>query len=144
MSSSRTTIRPHGALRLAAIAAAVAVAFPAFAQSVPHWNVTLPASPGTSSQKVSIAYGVLSVERTFPQNTMQVLVPLKQIATISQPYAYKGNWLIDLKLSRNATIVNKLNVGMVDRTPTREVSLMFLNRADAAQARAYLLTHLHA
>jgi hypothetical protein len=74
---------------------------------------------------------------------MQVSVPLKQITTISQPYLYQKNWLIDLKLSKKATLVNKLNVGMVDRSAVAEVSLLFLNRADAAQARAYLMTQLH-
>ena len=134
---------PRRSLRLLAIAiAAAAIALPALAQSLPNWNVKLPGNPGTGSQKVVLASGALSVERVFPQNTMQFSVPLKQIATISQPYLYKTNWLIDLKLSKKTTLVNTLNVGMVDRTPVAEVSLLFLNRADAAQARAYLMTHL--
>ena len=117
---------------------------PAHAQSLPNWNVKLPANPGTSSQTVVLASGVLSVKRVFAQNTVQVSVPLNQIATVSQPYLYKTNWLIDLKLSKKATQVNALNLGLVDRSPVAEVSLLFLNRADAAQARAYLMTHLHA
>ena len=129
--------------RLLVVAAAVvAVTLPAYAQTLPNWNVTLPANPGSSSQKVSINHGILSVERTFPQNTLLVLVPLKQIATISQPYLYQKTWLIDLELSKHATMVNKLNLGMVDRSSVGEVSLLFLNRADAAQAREYLMARL--
>lgn len=116
----------------------------ALSQSVPNWNVKLPARPGASSQKVTLASGVLTIERVFPQNTMDVTVPTKQIASISQPYQYQTNWLIDLKLTKSATMINKLTTGLVDRSPVGEVSLLFLNRADAAQARAYLLTHLHA
>jgi hypothetical protein len=127
---------------LAIAVAAGAMALPAHAQSLPNWNVKLPANPGASSQTVTIRSGALSVVRVFPQNTMQISIPLKQITTISQPYLYKSDWLIDLKLSKKATMVNKLNVGMVDRSPTGEVSLLFLNRADAAQARAYLIAHL--
>jgi hypothetical protein len=129
---------------LLAIAIVLVTASAALPQSVPHWNVKLPAKPGVSSQKVTLAAGVLTIERVFPQNTMDVTVPLTQIASISQPYQYQTNWLIDLKLTKNATMVNKLITGLVDRSPVGEVSLLFLNRTDAAQARAYLLTHLHA
>jgi hypothetical protein len=118
-----------------AIAIVLVTASAALPQSVPHWNVKLPAKPGVSSQKVTLAAGVLTIERVFP---------LTQIASISQPYQYQTNWLIDLKLTKNATMVNKLITGLVDRSPVGEVSLLFLNRTDAAQARAYLLTHLHA
>jgi hypothetical protein len=129
--------------RLAAIvAAALAVASPVSAQSLPHWNVTLPANPGTSTQKVTVAAGVLSVDRVFPQNTVHVSLPLKDVASITQPYRYQNNWLIDLKLRKKAVMVNTLNVGMIDRTPTDTVSLLFLNRSDAAQARAFLLQRL--
>jgi ribonuclease PH len=135
----------HSSVRLLAIGVmAAAMTLPAHAQSVPNWNVKLPANPGTSSQTVALASGVLSVERVFPQNTTQFSVPLNQIAAISQPYLYKTNWLIDLKLSKKTTMVNTLNVGMVDRSPVAEVSLLFMNRADAAQARAYLMAHLRA
>ena len=126
------------------LALALAAPVPAIAQSVPHWNVKLPARPGTTAQKVTLAAGVLTIERVFPQNTMDVTVPMTQIASITQPYQYQTNWLIDLKLTKNAMMVNKLITGLVDRSPVGEVSLLFLNRADAAQARAYLLTHLHA
>lgn len=126
--------------RLLVVAAAVfAIELPAAAQSLPHWNVTLPANPGTSTQKVSVAGGVLSTDRVFPQNTVHVGVPLKDITSITQPYVYQKNWAIDLKLSKKTTMVNKLNLGMIDRTPTDEVSLFFLTRADAAAARSYLL-----
>ena len=83
-----------------------------------------------------------NVDRVFPQNVVHVSVPLKNVVTISQPYLYKNGWLIDLKLGKKAMMVNTLNVGMVDRTPTDEVSLLFLNRVDAAQARAYLMKRL--
>jgi hypothetical protein len=129
---------------LAAAIALLAVARPAGAQTAPHWNVQLPAHPGTGSQKVTIASGVLTVWRTFPQNTMQISVPLKDVTSISQPYLYQNDWLIDLKLSTKVTMVNKLNVGMVDRTQISEASLMFLDQADAVQARTYLLARLHA
>jgi hypothetical protein len=119
-----------------------AIILPAYAARLPHWNVTLPANPGTSTQRVSIAAGVLSTDRVFPQNTVHIAFPLKNISSVTQPYIYKKNWLIDLKLSKKTMMVSKLNVGMVDRTPTDEVSLFFLNRADAANARSYLLAHL--
>jgi hypothetical protein len=119
--------------------AVVAMLLPAYAATVPHWNVTLPANPGTSTQRVSIAAGVLSTDRVFPQNTVHIAFPLKDVVSITQPYLYQKNWLIDLKLRKKTMMVSKLNLGMVDRTPSDEVSLFFLNRADAAAARAYLL-----
>jgi hypothetical protein len=123
--------------------AVVAMMLPAYAAGLPHWNVTLPANPGTSTQRVSITAGVLSTDRVFPQNTVHIAFPLKDVTSITQPYLYQKNWLIDLKLRKKTMMVSKLNVGMVDRTPSDEVSLFFLNRADAAAARAYLLAQLH-
>jgi hypothetical protein len=135
--------RRHRAVFLATIAAIVLVpAMAVFAQTQPNWNITLPADPGTGSQKVRLESGVLNVSRTFPQNTVRFSVPMKQIATITSPYQYKKNWLIDLHLSKKTTIVNSLDVvHTVDRTPADEVSLMFLSQADAAQAREFLLSH---
>jgi hypothetical protein len=119
--------------------AVVAMLLPAYAATVPHWNVTLPANPGTSTQRVSIAAGVLSTDRVFPQNTVHIAFPLKDVVSVTQPYLYQKNWLIDLKLRKKTMMVSKLNLGLVDRTASDEVSLFFLNRADAAAARAYLL-----
>ncbi len=87
---------------------------------------------------------MLTIERVFAQNTIDVTVPVTQIASISQPYQYQTNWLLDLKLTKRVTLVNKLITGLIDRTPVAEVSLLFLNRADAARARAYLVARLRA
>lgn len=129
----------YGSVFIAALAVALAVAAPASAQAVPHWNAKLPAQPGTATQTVVLAGGVLKIRRAFPQNTMTVTVPVAQIAAVSQPYQYQSNWLIDLKLRRSVTLVNTLETGLVDRSQVTSVSLLFLDRADAAGARAYLL-----
>jgi hypothetical protein len=115
------------------------------AQAVPHWNVTLPAAPGTSTQRVTLTSTTLTIDSVFPQNNIRSVVPLKSITSITQPYLYTNkNWLIDLKVSPKVAMVNTLTV--VSHTETNqvdEVSLQFLKRADAAAARAYLLAHLH-
>ncbi|HEX3466741.1 MAG TPA: hypothetical protein VHT05_01420 [Candidatus Elarobacter sp.] len=128
---------------IAALAVALTAATPAGAQPLPNWNVKLPAHPGSATQTVALAGGVLTLRRTFPQNTMTVSVPLTRISAVSQPYEYQSNWLIDLRLGKNVTLVNKLTTGLVDRTPVPTVSLMFPNANDAAGARTYLLQRLH-
>jgi hypothetical protein len=117
----------------------------AVAQSLPHWNVTLPADPGTSTQKVALTATSLTIDSVFPQNKIHSAVPLKSIASITQPYLYKNkNWLIDLKLSPKATMTNTLTVvSHTESEQVDEVSLQFLKQSDAAAARAYLLAHLH-
>ena len=132
----------YAALLLAITGIALAPFPAALAQSQPNWNITLPADPGTGTQKVSLESGILNVSRTFPQNTMRVSVPVKQITTISSPYLYKKNWLIDLHLSEKVTMTNALKVvNTVDKTQTDELSLLFLSQADATQARTFLLSH---
>jgi hypothetical protein len=126
------------------LALAVAVAFvlpqaPVIAQNVPHWNVTLPADPGTATQTVSLTSGTVTVDRKFSEGSFQVAVPLKSVVSITQPYVYKKNWLIDLHLSKKITATNKMNVGMVQTRDTDEVSILFLSKSDAADARTYLL-----
>jgi hypothetical protein len=126
---------------VAALAIPVAVA----AQTVPHWNVTLPADPGTSKQKVTLTRTTLTIDGVFPQNKIRTVVPLKSIVSITQPYLYKNkNWLIDLKVSPKATMVNTITVvSSSDTSQVDEVSLQFLNRSDASTARTYLLAHMH-
>jgi hypothetical protein len=115
------------------------------AQAVPNWNVTLPAAPGTSKQKVTLTSSLLTIDSVFPQNKIRSVVPLKSITSITQPYLYTNkNWLIDMKVSPKVAMVNTLTV--VSHTETDqvdEVSLQFLKQADAAAARAYILAHLH-
>jgi hypothetical protein len=118
----------------------VTLALPAFAQSVPNWNVTLPADPGTATQAVSLASGILTVNRKFSTGSFHFAVPLKSVRSITEPYLYKKNWLIDLHLTKKISAVNTMNAGMVQTMDTDEPSLLFLNKADAAAGRAYLLT----
>ncbi len=123
---------------------AVAVAFvlmrvPAIAQNVPHWNVTLPADPGTATQTVSLASGTVTIDRKFSEGSFRFAAPLKSVVSITQPYVYKKNWLIDLHLSKKITATNTMNAGMVQTRDTDEVSILFLSKSDAAGARAYLL-----
>jgi len=115
----------------------------ALAQSAPNWNVTLPGQPGTAVQTVSLAAGTLTVERKFEQGSFHFAVPLKTVSSITEPFLYQKNWLIDLHLSKNVTAVNKMNVGMVQTRTTDDVSVMFLSKPDAAGGRAYLLSRLH-
>jgi hypothetical protein len=130
---------------LLALLAAVALPVAAAAQTVPHWNVTLPASPGTSTQKVTLTATTLTIDGVFPQNKIHTVVPLKSILSITKPYLYTNkNWLIDLKLSPKATQVNTLTVvSHTDTNQIDEASLQFLKEADAAAARTYLMAHLH-
>jgi hypothetical protein len=121
----------------------VSLSVPAFAQSPPNWNVTLPADPGSSTQKVSVNSGVLTVDRKFSEGSFHFAAPLKSIASITEPYLYKKNWLIDLHLNKKISVINSMNVGMVQTRDTDEVSLLFLNKADASTGRAYLLSLLH-
>jgi hypothetical protein len=124
-----------------------AAAMPAVAgaQAVPKWNVTLPAAPGTSTQKVTLTSTTLTIKSVFSQSNFVAVVPLKSIKSITQPYLYTNkNWLIDLKLSPKVTTVNNVTVvNSVQTEQADEVSLQFLKQADAAAARAYLLAHLH-
>jgi biopolymer transport protein ExbD len=115
------------------------------AQTVPNWNVTLPAAPGTSTQKVTLTSSSLTINSVFSQSKFREVVPLKSIKSITQPYLYTNkNWLIDLKVSPKVTTVNTITVvNSVQTDQVDEVSLQFLKRADAAAARAYLLAHLH-
>jgi hypothetical protein len=117
----------------------VTLSVPAFAQSVPNWNVTLPADPGTATQAVRLASGVLTVDRKFSTGSFHFAVPLKSVTSITEPYLYKKNWLIDLHLTKKISAVNTMNAGMVQTLDTDEPSLLFLNKADAAAGRAYLL-----
>lgn len=128
-----------------ALLTAVAVPVAAVAQAVPHWNVTLPAAPGKSTQKVTLTSSTLTIDSVFSQNSIHTVVPLKSITSITKPYLYTNkNWLIDLKLNPKATEVDTLpSVNSIQRNQVDEVSLQFLNEADAAAARAYLMEHLH-
>ena len=132
-------------LRLAFMAALLAMPAAALAQAVPHWNAKLPASPGTSTQKDTLTASTLTIDSVFAQNEIHEVVPLKSITSISKPYVYTNkNWLIDLNLSPKATQINTLTVvNSVDTNKVDEVSLQFTNEADAAAARAYLMARLH-
>jgi hypothetical protein len=134
-------IRPF----LLAFLTVVALPVAAVAQAVPHWNVTLPAAPGKSTQKVTLTSSTLTIDSVFSQGSVHEVVPLKSITSITKPYLYTNkNWLIDLKLSPKATQVNTLpSVNSIQTNQVDEVSLQFLNEADAAAARAYLMAHLH-
>jgi hypothetical protein len=130
-----------------AFAFAIAVfgaVLPAVAQSVPNWNVTLPANPDRGVQKVTLVAGRLTATVTYSQNTFHFSLPLKTVASITPPYLYTSKaWLIDLKLRQKTITVNNITpINKVDKTPVDEVSLQFLTRADAAAGRAYLLAHM--
>ena len=73
----------------------VAAPLTARSQGLPHWNVTLPASPGTSTQKVALTSRTLTIESVFPQNNVRTVVPLKSIVSISKPYLYTEQELAD-------------------------------------------------
>jgi hypothetical protein len=135
--------------RFLALAFAVAIALlgtvvPALAQSVPHWNVTVPANPGTGAQKVKLVAGRLTLDVAYSQGTFHFSLPLKTVASITPPYLYTNKaWLIDLKLrQKTVTVTTVPMINKVDKTPADEVSIQFLTRADAAAGRAYLLAHM--
>jgi hypothetical protein len=135
--------------RLLPLAFAFAIAvlgtvLPAFAQSVPNWNVTLPANPDKGVQKVTLVAGRLTATVTYSQNTFHFSLPLKTVASITPPYLYSNKaWLIDLKLRQKTITVNNITpINKIDKTPADEVSLQFLTQADAAAGRAYLLAHM--
>jgi hypothetical protein len=130
---------------LVLLLAVVVIPIAAAAQAVPHWNVTLPADPGTSTQKVKLTATKLTIDSVFPQNKIHWVVPLKSIVSITKPYLYKNkNWLIDLNVKPKATMVNTLTVvSHTESNQVDQVSLQFLKEADAAAARTYLTAHLH-
>ena len=138
------TSRRRLPLAFALAIALLGTALPAFGQSIPHWNVTLPANPDRGVQKVTLVAGKLTVNVAYSQNTFHFSLPLKTVASITPPYLYDGKaWLIDLKLRQKTVTVNSITpINKVDKTPEDEVSIQFLTRADAAAGRAYLLAHM--
>jgi hypothetical protein len=131
------------------LAFAIAIALlgtvlPALAQGVPNWNVTIPASPGTGVQKVTLVAGRLTVNVAYSQNTFHFSLPLKTVGSITPPYLYTNKaWLIDLKLRQKTITVNTITpINKIDKTPADEVSIQFLTQGDAAAGRAYLLAHM--
>jgi hypothetical protein len=114
------------------------IATPAFAQSTPNWNVTLPLNQGHAIQRVQLSQKTLTIDRTFPQNKAHFAVPLAYISHISSPYPHGATWSIDLKLSKAIKMRSTLDIGPTDVMSTDEVSLTFLSKDDAAAARIYL------
>jgi hypothetical protein len=138
------TSRRFVPVALAFAMALLGTVLPAFGQSVPNWNVTLPANPDRGVQKVTLVAGRLTATVTYSENTFHFSLPLKTVASITPPYLYTSKaWLIDLKLRVKTVTVNAITpINKVDKTPTDQVSIQFLTQADAAAGRAYLLAHM--
>ena len=121
---------------------AITMPLAAIAQAVPNWNVTLPAAPGTSTQKVTLTPATRWPSTSFAQQDAR-RVPLIR-SLISKPYLYTNkNWLIDLNVKPKVNQVNTLTVvSHTDTTAVDQVSIQFLKEADAAAGRSYLMAHL--